>query len=247
MPTFENIKAKYNTLKFNSIASILESLVKQAEENEISYLQFADLLVSEELKNRETKRKKYNMQKSHFPSMKHLEEYDFNCQTTISKRQINSLLDFSFIDNRENLVFIGPPGVGKTHLSIGIGIKAIESGYKVSFISALELIEELDLAELRGELKNKIRLLLKNDLIIIDELGYLPFNKKSMFNFFQFINSSYEYKSLILTTNKDFTQWSDFFMDENVAVPTVDRIIHHSHIFMMGGDSYRLKQKLEER
>jgi DNA replication protein DnaC len=154
------------------------------------------------------------------------------------------LLDFTFIDNRENIIFIGPPGVGKTHLAIAIGVKTVEAGYKVLFITAINLIETLELAELKGELKKKIAAILKFDVIIIDELGYLPMNKKGMFNLFQLINALYEYRSVILTTNKDFTSWGDFFLDDNVAIPVVDRIIHHSHIFMLGGESYRLKQKM---
>ncbi len=100
------------------------------------------------------------------------------------------------------------------------------------------------MAEMKRELKKKINQLLKFDLIIIDELGYLPINKQGMYNMFQFINAMYEYRSLIITTNKEFTNWGEFFFDDNVAVPIVDRIIHHSHIFMLGGESYRLKSKL---
>ena len=150
----------------------------------------------------------------------------------------------SNIENRENVIFIGPPGVGKTHLAIGIGVKAVEAGYKVLFQTALELVESLELAELRGELKKKIASLLKFDLLIIDELGYLPMNKRSVYNLFQLINSVYEYRSVMITTNKEFTAWGEFFHDENVAVPIVDRLIHHSHIFMLGGESYRLREKL---
>ncbi len=107
-------------------------------------------------------------------------------------------------------------------------------------------METLELAELKGELKKKINQLLKFDVLIIDELDYLPMNKQGMHNLFQLINSLYEYRSIILTTNKDFTNWGEFFSNDNVAVPIVDRIIHHSHIFMLGGDSYRLKAKLNQ-
>ncbi len=244
MANFEIVKNKYKTLRFNSISSCLDNLVKKAEANEISYLQFAEILVEHELNSRNDNRVRLNMKRAGFPVSKQLEEFDFTFQTTITRKQVVRLLDFVFIDNRYNVVFIGPPGVGKTHLAIAVGIKAVDAGYKVHFTTALQLIESLDLAELKGELKKKINAILKFDLLIIDELGYLPLNQKSVFNFFQLINAMYEYRSLILTTNKDFTGWGDFFVNENVTVPIVDRIIHRSHIFMMGGESYRLKEKL---
>ena len=135
--SFEIIKTKYKSLRFNSIASCLESLVNHAESNEISYLQFAELLVNSELEQRSKNRISLNMRRASFPILKRLEEFNFNFQTTITKKQINQLLDFSFIDNRESIVFIGPSGVGKTHLALSIGVKAIESGYKVLFSTAL--------------------------------------------------------------------------------------------------------------
>ena len=245
MSTFEHIAGQYRGLRLTAIAQGLEGLLKQAQDNELSYLQFAQLLSEHELGQRERKRVEANRKRAGFPLLKRLEEFDYQSQTTITKRQVNALLDFRFIEQRENLVFIGPPGVGKTHLATGIGLKAIDHGYKVLFTTALGLVETLELAELKGELKSKINALLKFDLLILDELGYLPMNKQGMYNLFQLVHAMYEYRSLLITTNKDFTAWGEFFADDNVAVPIVDRIIHHSHIFMLGGESYRLRQKLD--
>ncbi|ERS07445.1 ATP-binding protein [Marinobacter sp. EVN1] len=243
MSQLEQTVSRYRSLRLSAAADELTNLLAEAEANEMSYLSFADRLAEHELIQRQDKRIRRNRKMAAFPAEKRLEGFDYRHQTTITKRQVNALLDFQFIDERNNLVFIGPPGVGKTHLAIGIGYKAVEAGYRVLFRNALDLVEELELAEMKGELKKRVSALAKYDLLIIDELGYLPMTRQARYNLFQLINSLYEYRSIILTTNKDFTSWGEFFHDDNVAVPIIDRVIHHSHIFMLGGESYRLKQK----
>ena len=243
MSQLEQTVARYRSLRLSAAADELIKLLAEAEANEMSYLSFADRLAEHELVQRQDKRVSRNRKMAAFPAEKRLEGFDYRHQTTITKRQVNALLDFQFIDERNNLVFIGPPGVGKTHLAIGIGYKAVEAGYRVLFRNALDLVEELELAEMKGDLKKRVSALAKYDLLIIDELGYLPMTRQARYNLFQLINSLYEYRSIILTTNKDFTSWGEFFHDDNVAVPIIDRVIHHSHIFMLGGESYRLKQK----
>lgn len=243
MQSIDILQSKMNQLRLTGASKQIQSLIIEAETQDMSYLQFSSQLIECELIERNKKRVDTYYRKAHFPANKRLEDFDYRAQTSITKKQINQLLDFSFIDERQNLIFIGSPGVGKTHLSIGIGHKAVEAGYKVLFKTAVELVELLEFAMLKGEFKQKLTQISKYDLLIIDELGYLPMSKQSNHHLFQLINALYEYRSIILTTNKEFTQWNDFFLDENVAVPIVDRLIHHSKIFMLGGQSYRLRQK----
>lgn len=231
-------------LRLSSLADSIGGCLVQAEELQSSYLQFAEALIDSEVKGRNGKRIALNRRKACFPVEKRLEDFDYQQQPHISKREVNQLLDFGFIVNRSNLIFIGPPGVGKTHLTVGIGLKAIEAGYKALFQTAAGLSEMLEMAEMKGRLKQQIALLCKFDLLILDELGYLPLNRQSNYTLFQLVHAMYEYRSIIITTNKDFTQWGEFFIDHNIAVPVIDRLIHHSKIFMLGGESYKLKSKL---
>ncbi|TVS16636.1 MAG: AAA family ATPase, partial [Gammaproteobacteria bacterium] len=196
MGQLEQTTARFRGLRLNATAMRLPDLLADAEANSVSYLAFADMLAEHEQRCRDGRRVELNRRKAAFPSDKRLEGFDYRHQTTITKRQVNALLDFGFIDNRENLVFIGPPGVGKTHLAIGIGQKALEAGYKVLFRTALDLVEELELAEMKGELKRRVSQLAKFDVIVIDELGYLPMNRQARYNLFQLINSLYEYRSV---------------------------------------------------
>ncbi len=244
MYSTDDVGRMMRSLNLKHASEGLNSLLTRANDQELSPLQWAGTLLEHELSSREAHRRETNRKKAGIQVEKRLDEFDYQCQTTITKRQVTQLLDFQFVENRQNLIFIGPPGVGKTHLATGLALKALERGYRVWFSSALALTEDLEMAEIKGRLKARIAQLCRYDLIVVDELGYLPMSRQSNHNLFQLIHAMYEFRSIILTTNKDFTRWGDFFIDENVAVPIVDRLIHHAQIFMLGGESYRLRQKL---
>ena len=150
MSSIDSVAQKYRGLYLTAMAQGLEQLIGNAEANAVSYLHFAETLIEQELQLRNSKRIEQNQRRAGFPVQKSLDDFDYGFQTTISKREVNGLLDFGFIDNRENVVFIGSPGVGKTHLTIGLGFKAIEAGYKVYFSTALTLVEALELADTRA-------------------------------------------------------------------------------------------------
>jgi len=183
------------------------------------------------------------IQIAHFPTVKLLEEFDFKFQPSVDQRLVRELAMGHFIAGAENVLLFGPPGVGKTHLAIGLGRAVVEAGHSVLFITATSLIGSLAKAESEGRLAEQIGFFAKPKLLIVDELGYLPFEKRSANLFFQLVTRRYERGSMLLTTNQMVTQWGQVFGDEMIAAAVLDRLLHHSHVLVVQGESYRLKQK----
>ena len=222
-------------------ANEVASLIEKAKSNDYSYLEFLDELLLVELSNRNSRRLKRNEKRAHFPCIKTFDEFDFHFQTSISKREINEWLTFSWIEQRSNKILMGPPGVGKTHLAIATGFSAIHKGYKVIFYTMQSLMEEMIFSEAERKFEEYLKNILKYDLIIIDELGYLPLKPMYGNMFFQLINQCYEYRSIIITSNKLFNEWGVFFGNQTIATAILDRLLHHSESIILNGDSYRLK------
>ena len=176
-----------------------------------------------------------------FPQIKRLEEFDFSFQSQINEKLIRELSNLNFLDEAKNVLFLGPPGVGKTHLAIALGIKAVERRKRVLFYSAEKLTEELAAYEVSGNINQKLESLARLDLLIIDELGYLSLSKQTAKLFFQLISKRYEKGSIIITSNKPFEQWGEIFNDDIVASAILDRLLHHAYPFFINGKSYRLK------
>lgn len=198
------------------------------------------LLKIEELgkKNRVTER---NIKNARFETHSTLEEFDFKYQPSINENKIRDLGTLNFIHKNENIVFIGPPGVGKSYLSTAIGMKACEDGKTVLFINAIELVDNLFKAYTEGTLKVAFKKLSTVDLLIIDDLGYLKMNKEKESIFFQLIRQRYEKKSLIITTNLPFNRWDEVFTSEVAATAVLDRLLHHCHVISITGNSFRVK------
>ena len=183
---------------------------------------------------------------ANFPFIKEINEFDFSFQPSLDKTKIMDLMTLRFIENAENIIFCGTPGVGKTNLAVSIGIEAAKHRYCVYFITFQELISQLKKAASENRLENRIKWFCRYKLLIIDELGYLPINKEDSNLFFQLIDMRYEKKSTILTTNMNFNEWDGIFYDAVVANAIMDRVLHHAHVIPISGKSYRLKDHIKQ-
>lgn len=220
-------------------------LAKQHLEKDGTYADFIEALLGEELKAKASRTQATLLKFAGLPNIKTLEEYDFNYASGAPKAQLQELAGLSFIERCENIVFIGPSGVGKTHLAIALGYKSVMQRQKTRFISAADLMLQLSTAHTQGKLKSYLqRVVLSPKLLIIDEIGYLPFGREEANLFFNVIAKRYEKGSLILTSNLPFSQWATTFAnDTTLTAAMLDRLLHHCHIVQISGESYRLKDK----
>ena len=230
-------------LRLGHLATRLDALLAEAARSEPTYLDFLDQLLRDELGSKQRKRIQMGITIAHFPSIKMLEEFDFKFQPSIDQKLVRELATGLFVSQAESVLIFGPPGVGKTHLAIGIGRAVVEAGHSVLFTSATALLAALARAESEGHLDEKLAFYAKPKLLIIDELGYLPFERRSAHLFFQLVAKRYERTSTLITTNQTVTQWGAVFGDEVLAAAILDRLLHRSHTLMIVGESYRLKQK----
>lgn len=242
-PREERLLAALKRLQLTHLRDTLAAVLSEAAKQQWTYLEFLDEVLSREVDTKQGKRILMGMQIAHFPCVRTLDGFDFAFQPSADERLIRELSTGNFIANGENVLIFGPPGVGKSHLAIGLGRKAVEQGHSVRFTTATALLATLGKAETEGDLGDKLTEYSKPKLLIIDELGYLPFERRSAHLFFQLVNRRYERGSLLVTTNQRVSDWGTVFGDEVLATAILDRLLHHSHTLLINGESYRLREK----
>jgi len=235
------LKTRLRSFKLSGIYNSLEERLEFAREKSLGYQEFLELLIEDEYNNRmdNSYRKRYSRAK--LPSHKTIEDFDFSFQPSIDKRIINDCLTSSFLKEKKNIVFIGNPGTGKTHLAIATGIKALMKGYKVFFSPVSEMLRGLNASKADNTYYRKLNSYLVPELLILDELGFKKLPGYSADDFFEVISKRYEKGSIIITTNKPFEKWGDIFADKTLASAILDRIVHYSTIIKISGPSYRAK------
>lgn len=237
----EGLNKQLRQLKLAGIVNSLGVRNEYAIKSNLSYIEFLSLLVEDEISNRRDNSYKKRLHSAHFPYRKTLEEFDFSFQAKLNKKLIYDLAAGGFVRRKENIVFIGPPGVGKTHLAVAIGIKVLQQNYKVLFTTVYEMIENLVASKADNSYQREIKHYLDVDLLILDELGYKKIPQQAADEFFEIIAKRYEKGSIIITSNKSFKEWDDIFFDQVLATAIIDRIIHHCHTIIIQGESYRMK------
>jgi DNA replication protein DnaC len=238
----ESIRSRLVDLKMARALEVLSDIVAQLEQKRISPLEAIDLLLAEEFSTREGRRIKMALMTARLTQLKTLDTFDFSFQPSLDRNQILTLAQLGFIERKEVLHFLGPPGTGKTHLAVAIGYEAIKRGKSVYLATLAEIITSLTKAEREGALRQRIQFLTRAALLIIDEIGYLPLEKNGANLFFQLINARYEKGAMILTSNRSFREWGDIFGDNVVAAALLDRLLHHAVVVQIDGNSYRLRQ-----
>jgi DNA replication protein DnaC len=239
----ERLQEQMRRLRLGRSVEQLPSLLEDAAKRELSYSDFLEELLTSEISGKHERNTTMRIAMAHFPFVKTLESFDFKFQPSLDAKVVRELATGRFVGNADNVLLLGPPGVGKTHLAVALGVKACSAGYRTLFVSAASLLNTLAKAQNENRLEEKLKTLTQPKLLIVDEIGYLPLDRAGANLLFQFIARRYERGSIIITSNQSLTGWGEVFGDAIIATAILDRLLHHSTTLNIKGESYRLKEK----
>jgi DNA replication protein DnaC len=241
----ERLRAQLADLKMPGALEALDDVLRQHDGGSLSPTGAIEALLGAQISLRNNRRLVAAMRSSRLPAVKTLADFDFSFQPSLKREQVDSLHTLGFVERRENVIFLGPPGVGKTHLAISLAIAAAQSGRRVYYGTLADIVTSLEEASQAARLSQRLKTLIFPSLLVVDEIGYLPISRTGAMLFFQLMSRRYERAATVLTSNKSFDEWGDVFGDDVMAGALIDRLVHHCHIVNIRGNSYRMRQHAE--